>query len=413
VAGELHLTWSAFDPNWRNAGGGVAPLAAPVAGDDEGGINDDLENSEEQLNLVFNQMTPEQQERFKSLLPNMGREDFVAPPVPKDQVPPTPPGPTEGAFPDEDQAEYRQAVANAYCGALTGAATLAQASCANAAPFTTLVHTGDDAATGWFTTPVMVKLTATDLSGNGIDHSEYSFSGTSWLRYAGPFTLPEGVTVLSYRSVDKAGVVEAAKQQTFMVDTLAPQSVLTIGLPQFGAAPLITSATPLTLTGTDAGSGVAMVAYRFFRQGSPVPVYTTQPGATVVFALSGPSGTYQIDTLVTDVAGNTNSASRNVQFTDATVWMPNKTYQVGDKVVFDGLVYVCRQAHTSQIGWEPPKTFALWARTETGGIWAPQVIYKTGDVVSFQARNYKAIQGHQSQLGWEPPNVPALWQSIN
>ena len=31
-------------------------------------------------------------------------------------------------------------------------------------------------------------------------------------------------------------------------------------------------------------------------------------------------------------------------------------YQVGEEVVFLGLDYRCRQAHTSQVGWEPPHT---------------------------------------------------------
>jgi hypothetical protein len=96
-------------------------------------------------------------------------------------------------------------------------------------------------------------------------------------------------------------------------------------------------------------------------------------------------------------------------------WQPGVTYNAGDEVTFNGLLYVCRQTHTSQLGWEPPNVYALWAREEsdTGGVWAPQVIYQVGDIVTFQGHTYQAIQGHQSQPGWEPPNVPALWKLLH
>jgi hypothetical protein len=41
-------------------------------------------------------------------------------------------------------------------------------------------------------------------------------------------------------------------------------------------------------------------------------------------------------------------------------WQPNHAYAVGDLVSYGGLNYQCRQAHTSQVGWEPPNVPALW-----------------------------------------------------
>ena len=35
---------------------------------------------------------------------------------------------------------------------------------------------------------------------------------------------------------------------------------------------------------------------------------------------------------------------------------------------------------------------------------------RTGDVSNVE---YKCIQAHTSQVGWEPPNVPALWQPVS
>jgi hypothetical protein len=94
-------------------------------------------------------------------------------------------------------------------------------------------------------------------------------------------------------------------------------------------------------------------------------------------------------------------------------WASGVAYRIGQEVVHLGLDYRCRQAHTSQLGWEPPLTYALWERIHAGSVWAPQVNYPAGTEVTFGGQRYRAIQGHQSQPDWEPPSVPALWAPIN
>jgi hypothetical protein len=126
----------------------------------------------------------------------------------------------------------------------------------------------------------------------------------------------------------------------------------------------------------------------------------------VVSAISPQSGT-------TDLNKTDNTGQITVPVTCGVSWQPRVQYKVGDEVVFNGLEYRARQAHTSQVGWEPPNTFALWERINAGETWAPQVIYPTAAVVSHQGHFYRAIQGHQSQLGWEPPKVPALWERLD
>jgi hypothetical protein len=44
----------------------------------------------------------------------------------------------------------------------------------------------------------------------------------------------------------------------------------------------------------------------------------------------------------------------------AAEWQPNTFYSVGALVTYQGPTYSCRQAHTSQVGWEPPNVPALW-----------------------------------------------------
>src|SRR5688500_3295130 len=41
-------------------------------------------------------------------------------------------------------------------------------------------------------------------------------------------------------------------------------------------------------------------------------------------------------------------------------WQPNVAYAVNALVTYGGSTYKCLQAHTSQVGWEPPHTPALW-----------------------------------------------------
>lgn len=42
------------------------------------------------------------------------------------------------------------------------------------------------------------------------------------------------------------------------------------------------------------------------------------------------------------------------------IWEEGKEYAVDDKVQFDGILYRCAQAHTSQANWTPNNTPALW-----------------------------------------------------
>ena len=51
--------------------------------------------------------------------------------------------------------------------------------------------------------------------------------------------------------------------------------------------------------------------------------------------------------------------------TSYPAWAPNTAYAVGAQVTYQDSthpnhLYKCQQAHTSQVGWEPPNTPALW-----------------------------------------------------
>ena len=58
-------------------------------------------------------------------------------------------------------------------------------------------------------------------------------------------------------------------------------------------------------------------------------------------------------------------------------WMPDVSYEVGDRRRYAGRLYRCVQAHTSAVGWEPDVAPALWVRTaEDGEI--PEWVQPTG-----------------------------------
>lgn len=133
-------------------------------------------------------------------------------------------------------------------------------------------------------------------------------------------------------------------------------------------------------------------------------------------------------------------------------WSPNSvSYHVGDLVSYQGNVYKCIQAHTSEPGWDPVSAPALWQLVSGGGGSTPtptptatrtpaptptppatvtptptstppsgvqpwsgnSVSYHVGDLVSYQGHIYKCIQAHTSEPGWDPVDVPALWQFVS
>ena len=544
ASGELHLKWvSANSRRSVETRSTRNPIYKKLTiRDDDGGEPEDI------LHNLFDSLTADQKDIYLAMSP-------PEPPIVNDGlatikfttgVPPVAiKKPPLSAFDDPAQTNHLNDIINSFCGAFGGHLEDGFPDCGGYPPFTHLVHTGQVKASGWYTDPVTVTLIGINVNGKGINYVEFQLQGQNFIRYTSPFQLPQGITTVFYRSQDGVGTIEATKQAVFKVDTIVPETSFVIGQPQYSQGPpiVVSSHTPITLSGSDLGSGVLSVSHRFYLVGSSPTAFSETTGSSVQFTLSGPDGVYQVDYSVTDVAGNVATQSKNIRLshvadlaileldlvappppfvvvdspiqlvletkvsnlgfvnpvdttltwtlvdtpnvmldpqvittavnmlgldearlvtqtytvrcqarstnsitlsteielagpvgiTDLTPtnnkksisaqidckvsWKSQVTYQVGDEVVYDGLVYVCRQSHISQTGWEPPNTFALWQRTPVqtanGSVWAPQVIYQTGDVVLYQGHHYRAIQEHQSQDGWMPPNVPALWQQID
>ena len=98
--------------------------------------------------------------------------------------------------------------------------------------------------------------------------------------------------------------------------------------------------------------------------------------------------------VVVGTAGERNSyATSGVIEADQTLTV-EKAWHVNDiGLVVDGL--------PDGSGGPPPAT-----------VWAAGVTYAIDDVVVYNEANYRCLQAHTSQVGWEPPNVASLWVAI-
>ena len=100
-------------------------------------------------------------------------------------------------------------------------------------------------------------------------------------------------------------------------------------------------------------------------------------------------------------------------------WSAGIAYGVGKRVRFNGLLYKCVQAHTSQEGWEPDKTPALWVRIGEPGeipVWVrptgAQDAYNTGDKVHYPIADSTVYESTIDGNVWSPDEYPAGWTEV-
>lgn len=93
-----------------------------------------------------------------------------------------------------------------------------------------------------------------------------------------------------------------------------------------------------------------------------------------------------------------------------TVWMfpewgAGVAYEAGQRIRYEDVLYRCEQAHTSQTGWEPPETRAVWTpvSVDEWPEWiqptGAQDAYSSGDKVSHNDKHWVSdVDGNV----WEP-----------
>jgi hypothetical protein len=171
------------------------------------------------------------------------------------------------------------------------------------APVTTATNLQTSATTGWSTTGVTVTLNATDTGGSGLSSTWYTVDGGSAQLYTGPFLVTgDGSHPVSYWSVDAAGNVETHDGTHNIgyvnIDSTPPTTTATGLQPSATTGWVVTSQT-VTLSATDAGSGMS--------GGSAATYYTVDNGAQQTyssqFQVSG-DGSHTVVYWSVDAVGN-------------------------------------------------------------------------------------------------------------
>lgn len=95
------------------------------------------------------------------------------------------------------------------------------------------------------------------------------------------------------------------------------------------------------------------------------------------------------------------------------VWNAGTEYAADERIQYGGVLYRVVQAHTSQAGWEPDKTPALFTRVSldewpewvqpTGA----QDAYNKGDKVTFEGKRYISLMDGNT---YSPAGYPAGWE---
>lgn len=169
--------------------------------------------------------------------------------------------------------------------------------------------------------------------------------------------------VFTVRAIDAAGNESAASNSVNVTTAVipvdntaptAPPGLHIMGTPTSSTIHLMWSAS---------SDNVGVAGYRIY-QGSTL--IETLSGATLEYIVQGlaPQTTYSFTVHAFDAANNVSSGSTISATTaaapSAAPWAANVAYTAGTQVTYNGVLYECRQSHTSLAGWEPPNVLALW-----------------------------------------------------
>ena len=89
------------------------------------------------------------------------------------------------------------------------------------------------------------------------------------------------------------------------------------------------------------------------------------------------------------------------------VWATDTAYAVGDRVSYDGTLYKCLTAHTSQATWKPDVSPSLWVRIDDPSIEWPEWVQPTGSTDAYAkgakvSHNGKQWTSDVDGNVWEP-----------
>lgn len=98
-------------------------------------------------------------------------------------------------------------------------------------------------------------------------------------------------------------------------------------------------------------------------------------------------------------------------------WVSAKSYVKDERVLYEGTLYKCLQAHTSQDGWTPTAAPSLWAKVlipdeNTIPQWEQPDstnAYMKGDKIIFNDLVYESLIDNNV---WSPAAYPAGWKLV-
>lgn len=98
-------------------------------------------------------------------------------------------------------------------------------------------------------------------------------------------------------------------------------------------------------------------------------------------------------------------------------WTTSTSYVIGDLRSYEGILYKCLQAHTSQDDWTPDISASLWKNLSMNesGIqeWSQPIssadAYNTGDEVMYKGVHYKSTIDNNV---WAPDAYPQGWEVV-
>lgn len=97
-------------------------------------------------------------------------------------------------------------------------------------------------------------------------------------------------------------------------------------------------------------------------------------------------------------------------------WATDTAYGIGDRVSYDGTLYKCLTAHTSQATWKPDVSPSLWVRIDDPSIEWPEWVQPVGSTDAY-ARSAKVSHNNKHWISdvdgnvWEPG--VAMWTEAN
>lgn len=102
------------------------------------------------------------------------------------------------------------------------------------------------------------------------------------------------------------------------------------------------------------------------------------------------------------------------------LWVAGVAYEVDQRIRYEDKLYRCVQAHTSQIGWEPPTVPALWTEVAKPGeipVWrqptGAQDAYNIGDLVHYPDADGPVYRCIVNNNVWSPADYPAGWEVVS